>query len=90
MKPINHHIAAALLLGATLSPTLMPQASAAAPTTHAIAGSALPAATPPGFGQFLDNPFGSELPELSNPVKYGLLLIGLSLIEKLSRKPRGW
>ncbi|MGH6648678.1 hypothetical protein [Aquabacterium sp.] len=90
MKPINHHFALAVILAATLSPALMPQASAATPVTSTMASGTLPAEASAGFTQFLDNPLSGDLAELSTPFKYGLLLIGLSLIEKLSRKPRGW
>lgn len=86
MKPLNHHVAAVLLMAAALTqPALMQQAHAATPTAPT---STLRAEASPGFSQIMTMPFDSELPQLSTPVKYGLLLIGLSLMEKLSRRTR--
>jgi hypothetical protein len=89
MKPLRHPFAVALVLAAALNVFLLPAAHAAAPATSSVTGTTLRADTPQGFAQFLDNPFSSDLNGLSTPVKYGLLLVGLSLIEKLSRQPRG-
>ncbi|RZK99962.1 MAG: hypothetical protein EOP36_17495 [Rubrivivax sp.] len=90
MKPLHHPVAVALILAATLSPAWMSHARGATQGTSSTASGTLRAEAPQSFTQFADKPFGGELPELSTPVKYGLLLIGLSLIEKLSRRPRGW
>lgn len=87
MKPLNRPFAAALLLSAALNPAWIPQATAA----PALSSTSSPTTANASLSltQILSAPFDSDMAGLSMPVKYGLLLVGLSLIEKLSRQRRG-